>query len=537
MGGTRSGHGSRTEAVLGGGGERARRVRDMRQRSPAAPSGLESSREWALSIGVMLAPDAPGSPKFSVGKNNRWSWKTRWLRPGIGYMLTYVAIRDQTSGATGRFVFGGISIGADILPANAEWKSGWKEFRTEGKVSLRSFEQLTRFASLNLLGLDFETLQFTNTDIEHDSWQDAVMLGDGVDISDVTTGSDWLGVSWTAGYMLRYDTYWDDLPDDTVQEMATENLVVTITEAARELDDFLTSCQVEDGDIESALLRFDEALEQQSLPEPGVDPTAEVLHHLDEEEAQQSLLTPEEYQAILEESWLADILAGEGFSEAQADAMEALEHALEELDAAQSLPPIDDAVHQQAEVDGQMSLMTNQQLDDLHEQMADMDAHREAEIREGMSLMREDEAAANDDAGADAEAGSAGAQAGSGGAQPPDAVTGEPKAEDDAAPPTTDRASEEPGEPRESEEAESTEPRQEENDAGPVDQGTAETCDAPAPGEEATYGESTEAEYPTSTGNDNLADAGASMSPDAGPPAEEAAVDDDGGGADAGGGP
>lgn len=155
-----------------------------------------------------------------------------------------------------------------------------------------------------------------------------------------------------------------------------------LIEAWRDLDDFLTSCQLPDaaGTTEHELHEF---LDRQSLPGQGTDPIAEMLHALSEDEAQQSLLTAEEYRAILAEAWLDDVLRLADDPAAYTAAMEQYLHDVEEMESGQSLLPM----HEQAERLEQMSLMTDRQLDELQRKTADMEVHRQAELTAGQSLM------------------------------------------------------------------------------------------------------------------------------------------------------
>lgn len=174
---------SPSSVVLSGEGSLARHAREARERNPEKPSGLERSREWALRINLTASVDSSakvGRSDWQLSSSPKVKKWAKVPRPSFGVVQGFLEIQDRTTGATGLFPYAGIDIAVD-LPASLEWRSGWKTFQTVEQVTLRSFEDIVRFASLNLGFYQFETIQFTSVNVDQDSFADDIRYGDGVD--------------------------------------------------------------------------------------------------------------------------------------------------------------------------------------------------------------------------------------------------------------------------------------------------------------------------------------------------------------------
>lgn len=373
-----------------------RHAREARERSAESPTGHEKSRDWALRFSVgfsslsadvpslrRVPADGPWDTKLSVGKKIKWVGAAN-----VGFKAVRLEIMDRTTGAIGVFNFMGGEIGWG-LPVDAEIGNGkWQTFRTSA-MSLRDFEDVVRFPSAPL-GL-FQTIQFTNVDVKRDGFFKNLWYGDGVDISDAARGLD-LELSYSVGWLGLLDLRWGDLDPKMEQQLRAADFKEAFSEVLNEFVDLVSSSQLPadvhiPGDV-------DEFLEQQSLPDPGQDPVAELQHQLEEMETEASLLYPGEREQILEDetSWLPeDAPADWGDSQTRdylgqasqvpdgVDPVASLDHALSEQDAAQSLP----SEHELAEQDAQQSLLTDQQIVEQQEVVEHLRAEEEA----GQSLV------------------------------------------------------------------------------------------------------------------------------------------------------
>jgi hypothetical protein len=335
---------------MSGRGAAALRATGARANSPQAPTGEESSRDWALRIIHKSSGELPGN----VDPNGILK---------ISLSSVTIEIRDRTTGATGVFDYGGLEVGRTLdVPVTVQPDAPWINFRTEDPVHLSDFQDTVRFPSLALGWKLIDSIQFGRIPIDHPSRAGKLWYGDGVPIGE--PGEPGIGISEAAGFMQLRRTEWRDLDQEIATAMSRESLSTALGDALTEFQEWATSNGLPD-EAGTSPHEMDEFLAQESLPEAGINPSDALGHELNEMTEAQSLFPSDQLpdNQLGEESMpdeplgslpheIDEYSTNDELPEGDIDPQQTPGHALEEVEADQSLLPI----HEAREVDAQQSL-------------------------------------------------------------------------------------------------------------------------------------------------------------------------------------